>query len=161
MSDTKTEKTVAAELREAAARAREHLLPAVTARVLKRDTAILAICGNHDEAAEICRNCHYLDVRDRVLARLMAMLINAREPLASWLEKTAQDVAKAVYQDEICSIPGGSQGHCEADCPGHDPVLVCDECGNLLAPTGPKQGDRCRCWDTALATARVINGTAS
>jgi hypothetical protein len=91
MPEIKTE-TSADEMRTASARAREHLLPAVTARVVERDTSVVVICGHHDEPAEICRNCHYFDVQDRVLARLVATLINAREPLASWLEKTSHIV---------------------------------------------------------------------
>jgi hypothetical protein len=88
MADTRTE-TPADEMREAAARAREHLLPAVTARLIEH-TAVVVICGNHDEPAEICRNCHYFDVQDRVLAWLVATLINARDLLASWLETEAR-----------------------------------------------------------------------
>ncbi|MFI7448133.1 hypothetical protein ACIBQX_11600 [Nonomuraea sp. NPDC049714] len=85
----KKAETPADEMREAAARAREHLLPAVTARVIEH-TAVVVICGDHDEPAEICRNCHYFDVQDRVLARLVVTLINARDLLASWLETEAR-----------------------------------------------------------------------
>ncbi|MER6575784.1 hypothetical protein [Nonomuraea sp. NPDC001023] len=96
MADTKTEKTVAEELREAAARAREHLLPHVIAVVIPQ-TAIVTICVDHKEPWEtVCRNCISFDARHRELANLLAALFNAREPLASWLEETAEK-----FDDEV------------------------------------------------------------
>jgi hypothetical protein len=109
MPDTKTE-TPADEMRTAAARAREHLLPAVTARVVERDTSVVVICGNHDEPAEICRNCHYFDVQDRVLARLVATLINAREPLASLLDHMA-DIAAYAAERGLRNAAAGQVAH--------------------------------------------------
>lgn len=109
MADTRTE-TPADEMREAVIRLREHLVPAVTARVLKH-TAIVAICGNHDPSAQTCVRCQLFDVQDRVLARLVATLINAREPLASWLEETADEAERheaqgmGNAQDEVIHGP--------------------------------------------------------
>jgi len=138
VADT-TEKTIANELREAAARAREHLLAAVTARVLKRDTAIVAICGNHDEPAEICRNCHSFDVRDRVLARLVATLINAREPLASWLESAAWVAREHPQDPNYAGLPD---------------TKFCTTCND--------EETACVSYVAgALAVARALNGTAS
>ncbi|MFD1546951.1 hypothetical protein [Nonomuraea guangzhouensis] len=155
MVDT-DEKTIAEELREAAARSREHLLPHVVAEVLPQ-TAIVVLCGSiHDESAVTCRNCVLFDVKDRVLARLVAALLNAREPLASWLEQAAKDYEEEVYQEEgACH-----RGVCEPGCPGHEQVAVCDRCGNLLAPASPRQGPPCPCWTAPLAVARIVNGSA-
>jgi hypothetical protein len=108
MADARTE-TPADEMREAAARAREDLLPAVTARVIEH-TAVVVICGNHDEPAEICRNCHYFDVQDRVLARLVATLINAREPLASLLNHMA-DIAAYAAERGLRNAAAGQVAH--------------------------------------------------
>jgi hypothetical protein len=135
MPEIKTE-APADEMRTAAARAREHLLPAVTARVVERDTSVVVICGNHDEPAEICRNCHYFDVQDRVLARLVATLINAREPLASWLESAAR-VAREHPQDP--------------DYAGLPDTKFCTACND--------EETTCVAFvDGALAVARVLNG---
>jgi hypothetical protein len=86
-----SEKTITDELREAAARAREDLVPAAEAHPIP-GSPIVAVCGNHVGISAICDNCVHFDARDMVLARLIVVLINAREPLASWLEKTAHIV---------------------------------------------------------------------
>lgn len=105
-----TTTTPADELREAGARAREHLLPAVTARVLK-DTALVVICGNHEPSAGTCVRCQLFDVQDRVLARLVATLINAREPLAALLDDIAGEAERHAAhgmgnaQDEVIYGP--------------------------------------------------------
>ncbi|MBN6054555.1 hypothetical protein JYK22_21615, partial [Nonomuraea sp. RK-328] len=137
VADTKTQTTVAAELREAAARARERLVPAATARVLQQ-SAIVAICGNHDDPALICRNCVYFDAGDRGLARMVAMLINAREPLAAWLESAAR-VAREHPQDP--------------DYAGLPDFRFCDTCRD-------EETDCVAFVDGALAVARALNGTA-
>ncbi|HEY9375005.1 hypothetical protein [Streptomyces sp.] len=144
MSDAKTAKTVSDELREAAARAREHLLPHVIAEVLP-ETAIVALCGSiHEESAVMCRNCVMFDVKDRVLARLVVTLLNAREPLASWLEDAERRYETAMEEIECtaCGEAGACTHPAEAEfCQG------CEE------PTP------CRCITPALAVARVLNGT--
>jgi hypothetical protein len=137
MAETKTEKTVAEELREAAARAREHLLSQVTAEVLPQ-TAIVTLCGNHEESEAICRNCAHFDVRDRVLARIVAALINAREPLASWLEQYARWADDSIFvYDEESDIPVHESDYCDGEI-----------------------GKGCQCFAHPLAVARVLNGTA-
>lgn len=157
MADT-TEKTIAEELREAAARAREGLVLAAEAHSIP-GSPIVAVCGNHVGISAICDNCVHFDARDMVLARLIVVLINAREPLASWLYLAAGRYDEDVYEDEIGCNPGGTHGDfCEADCPGHKPVAICDRCGNRVGPDAP-EGSRCGCWDKALAVARVLNGT--
>ncbi|MER7361875.1 hypothetical protein [Nonomuraea wenchangensis] len=153
MADT-TEKTLADELREAAARAREHLVPSVTAWVLPQ-SALVVLCGSHEAAEEMCRNCMHFSARDRVLARLVAALINAREPLASWLEQVAEEFGREVITDTP-ECPNCGEG-----CAGHDDALVHDDgCGNWLADADAP-GLRCECFDPALAVARLLNGTAS
>lgn len=76
------------------------------------------------------------------------------EPLATWLEKTATQWADDTYLDESehtdnCG-PGWSM------CKGHAHEQFCDRCSNPLK-TGAA-GDRCTCWDAALAVARTILG---
>ncbi|TYB69687.1 hypothetical protein FXF51_05870 [Nonomuraea sp. PA05] len=152
MADT-TEKTIASELREAAARAREHLLSHVVAEVLPQ-TAIVVLCGSvHEESAVTCRNCVLFDVKDRVLARLVATLINAREPLASWLEQVAEVFDKEVICDQP-ECPACGDG-CHVD---HGTLLVHDGgCGGVLLDVGE---DRCSCFAGGMAVARVLNGTS-
>ncbi|MGA4989934.1 hypothetical protein [Nonomuraea bangladeshensis] len=137
MAET-TEKTIAVELREAAARVREHLVPAVKAWVLPQ-SALVVLCGDHEAAEEMCRNCLHFSARDRVLARLVASLLNAREPLASWLEQNARWAADSILVED-----GGG------DAPFHDS----DFCDGEI-------GKNCQCFDHPLAVARALNGTAS
>jgi hypothetical protein len=134
MADTKTE-TPADEMREAVIRLREHLVPAVTARVLKH-SAVVAICGNHDPLAQTCLHCELFDVRDRMLAVLVATLLNAREPLASWLEEAAR-VAREHPQDP--------------DYAGLPDTKFCTACND--------EETTCVAFvDGALAVARALNG---
>jgi hypothetical protein len=94
------------------------------------------------------------------LLSLIVALLEAREPLASWLDLAAGRYDEDVYEDEIGCNPGGTHGDfCEADCPGHKPVAICDRCGTRVGPDAP-EGSRCGCWDKALAVARVLNGTS-
>lgn len=82
-------------------------------------------------------------------------------PLADWLEMTVAAYADDVYGDEVGCNPGASHGDCDDDCPGHEPVAMCDRCGHQVAPASPAQGSPCRCWDAPVAVARALNGSAS
>lgn len=130
MSDTKTQ-TVANELRAAAARVREVFVPAATARVEPR-SSVVTICGNHD-GSPLCRSCVAFTASDLVVARLLAALINAREPLAAWLESAA------VWHDETTVALTD---------PNHALHHVC---GGVL-------GADCGCFAHPLAVARALNG---
>ncbi|WP_433520097.1 hypothetical protein ACQP2T_63895 (plasmid) [Nonomuraea sp. CA-143628] len=157
MADT-SEKTIADELREAAARAREHLLSHVTAEVLPQ-TAIVTLCGNHEESEAICRNCVHFDARDRVLARLIATLLNAREALASWLEATAERIDNEARWHEAM-LTCGDGTHRRSGFVHSGSV----ECGRWLAAGHDRIAcgwSACHCFDHALAVARVLNRTAS
>lgn len=136
MADTKTEKTVAEELRAGAARARETFTPAATARVVHRTR--VAICGSHTKNPTlVCHGCAYFDTEDPVLARLLVALLNAREPLASWLEEYVRWANDSITDYEE----------------GNGPVHESDYCDGEI-------GKNCRCFDRALAVARVLNSGA-
>ncbi|MEU6709949.1 hypothetical protein ABZ897_00605 [Nonomuraea sp. NPDC046802] len=150
MAET-SEKTVADELREAAARAREHLLPHVIAVAIPQ-TAIVTICVEHQEQWEtVCRNCISFDVRHRELASLLAILFNAREPLASWLEKTAHDFDVEVEEH---------RPDCCGDAHEESGLLHLDGCGDWVTVYRDHGGAPCGCFAHALAVARVLNGGA-
>lgn len=76
------------------------------------------------------------------------------EPLAAWLEKTAEQ-----YTEDVAEETPDCSG-CETGCPGHPKQLTCDRCGNWLDkdPYGETDAALCTCWAPALAAARVING---
>lgn len=148
------EKTIADELREAAARSREHLLPEVVAEVLPH-TALVVLCSKvHEESEGTCRDCLMFDVRDVVLARLVATLLNAREPLGAWLEKTAEDFEGSTSEDtpECPNCTAGTY-----PCGGHGTWLFHEGgCGGVI---NSGSSEDCACFATPLAVARVINGT--
>lgn len=143
MADTKTEKTVAEELREAAARLR---------RVSAGTTEGRWVCGQLEEqkdfskqvavstedalVAEInlgVRDSAWRYMRDRAVrdGQWIALTSPAlAEPLASWLETTA-----ARFDDEV-------DGHLHDTCDG-------------------AIGQDCYCFREVLAVARVLNGTVS
>ena len=76
------------------------------------------------------------------------------EPLASWLEESAKIFDREVLMDSP-ECPNCGEG-----CSGHPDALVHDEgCGNWLADEDADL--RCKCFDRALAVARVLNGSAS
>lgn len=78
------------------------------------------------------------------------------EPLAALLEKIAKDVSEDVYLDDIgCT----DEDQCEFQCGGHEEKPICDRCGHQVGQDAP-EGGRCACWDAALAVARALNGTA-
>lgn len=101
MADT-TEKTIAEELQAAM----DVLSPDSpvhaegTARILHAPDSdgydvLIAICDQHDDpdnpppGSQIhgqCGNCVFVKLYDRDLAKQLAALINAREPLAAWLK---------------------------------------------------------------------------
>lgn len=155
MADTKTEKTVAEELKAAAKKLRDkaknaphgpwHIEGAYPQRISNPAAIVIADTFTGP------------DVPPYAAQWITLVSPELAEPLASWLEKAARDMAKAVYEDE----GNCTRNFCEPGCDGHAKVLVCDECGNLLAPASPRQGEACSCWDAALAVARVLNGTAS
>jgi hypothetical protein len=173
MADIKTEKTVAEELREAAARLRRVATGTtegrwVCGRLEEQEdfSQQVAVSAEHALVAEI--NLRLADaswrymraraVRDGQWIALASPAL--AEPLASWLDLAAGRYDEDVYEDEIGCNPGGTHGDfCEADCPGHKPVAICDRCGNRVGPDAP-EGSRCGCWDKALAVARVLNGTS-
>jgi hypothetical protein len=84
-----------------------------------------------------------------------SLLRQLADPMADWLEKTAKDFSEQVIEDELeCS-------NCDTSwpCGGHPRVLIHDDgCGGCIE-TGSSED--CRCFDRALAVARVLNGGAS
>jgi hypothetical protein len=96
----------------------------------------VAICGNHTKNPTlVCHGCAYFDTEDPVLARLLVALLNAREPLAAWLEQAA------VWHDETTDVLTD---------PNH---VLHHACGGVAS-------EDCSCFANPLAVARVLNGTA-
>lgn len=75
------------QLRATATQLREALGDKAVARVIER--TIVAVCPAHDEPALVCGRCHHFDARDETLAALIASLLNARGPVAEWLDSAA------------------------------------------------------------------------
>ncbi len=113
------EQTPATELRDAA----ELLSPDApvyapgTARIMKGDSGaldLIVICDQHDDPDHppanldregCCRECVFVDARDAAVARQLAALINAREPLTAWLKHTARTVREHPQAADYAGLP--------------------------------------------------------
>jgi len=160
MADTRTEKTVAEELREAASRLRGtvngttpgpwrrhdtylnaggHTATVLTDRRNINDTELVAWLPSrsHEPWAD-----HPCWANSRWIALVHPGLA---EPLASWLKQTASD-----YEVEVNPRVSGRDRT----------QPFCDRCGLWLVQVCTDQ-ELCSCWDDALAVARVVNGGAS
>lgn len=162
-----TEKTIADELREAAARLRETAKDAppgpwgvngpwwweVTHHEQDITSCIVTEPGNEPVAVLAPPyNRHPAAEKAGPWIRLVNPLL--AEPLASWLERVAEEFGREVIEDTP-ECPNCGEG-----CSGHDDALVHDEgCGLWLADEDADE--RCKCFDAPLAVARVLNGAAS
>ncbi|MFI7691742.1 hypothetical protein ACIBQ6_21925 [Nonomuraea sp. NPDC049655] len=151
MADTKTEKTVADELREAAAKLRETAKAAppgpwgvngpwwweVTHYEQDVTSCIVTDPGNEPIAVLAPPYNRHADAEKAApWIRLVNPLL--AEPLASWLEEYARWAKDSIFvYDE------------EEDTPVHES----DHCDGVI-------GESCQCFAHPLAVARVLNGTA-
>lgn len=96
----------AAEMRAAGLVLHDAINPAAVARVI--DGTFVAICRAHDEPAIICENCWHFEVGDEQIAALVVALLNARNPLRTWLEITA--TLHELEFPQPCSVAASAYG---------------------------------------------------
>lgn len=142
---TLNDQTPTEELRAAAVKVRAALRTADTARVTPNENGSMetvVICDLHadplldTDASGSCANCEFVETFRPPLAALIAALVNAREPLAAWLEHVAYshdglNIAADKMLDRLADV------RVEAD---------------AILRRGPYD------MDDALEVARVING---
>jgi hypothetical protein len=89
---------------------------------------------------------------DATTVYLWTMRPEVGEALAAWLRHGAADAKEHLVQEtqDCPSCPY---------CGGHGEYLVCERCGNFPDATIAK--DRCDCYTSALALARLIIGGKS
>jgi hypothetical protein len=135
MADTKTEQAIADELREAAARLRSSKIDLATIEGLPEVVRVggvpLARCVKCDCVARV--------EGEAVYQLLIVALLNAREPLASWLEEYVRWAKDSIFVE---------------DEEGDPPVHESDYCDGEI-------GKGCQCFAHPLAVARVLNGGPS
>ncbi|SET50975.1 hypothetical protein [Nonomuraea wenchangensis] len=133
MAEITTEKTLAGELREAAARLRESGGNALAGPWESLDNGDRLVAWRNVPGTDFDDDFEYVldEPLEKETAEWMA-LVNPllAEPLASWLEKTAKK-----FDDEV-------RGRLHDTCDG-------------------AIGEDCYCFREALAVARVLNGSAS
>ncbi|MFI7644100.1 hypothetical protein [Nonomuraea sp. NPDC049400] len=149
MADT-SEKTIADELREAAAKLREkaenaphgpwHWEGTYPQRISNAAAIVVADTFTGPEVPPY--GAEWITLVSPELA----------EPLASWLEKAAKDFDDETYEDAI-ECPACGDG-CYKD---HGTFRAHSSCGGVVG----SDAERCPCFDEALAVARFLNGTAS
>jgi hypothetical protein len=139
MSDTKTEKTVADELREAAARCRE-AGAAASPPPWRRDGMTIATGWDTAALAYNGVDAAWIALASPALA----------EPLAAWLEQAAHDFDVEVEEH---------RPDCCGDVHEEPGLLHMDGCGGWVTVYRDHGGVPCGCFDHALAVARVLNGT--
>ncbi|GAA0853271.1 hypothetical protein ACFQVD_26830 [Streptosporangium amethystogenes subsp. fukuiense] len=95
-----------------------------TARIVgnpAENELIISVCDQHDESAPAtrfdafghCRNCVFvrLHAGESRFARQLAALINARKPLAAWLEEIADEADRHAAQGMGNSVDEVACGH--------------------------------------------------